>query len=199
VGRNYAAHAAELGNDVPSEPLFFLKAPGALLSPEERIFLPGWAGRIDYEGELAVVVGKTCRNCSEAEAPGFIAGYTLMNDVTARDLQNADGQWSRAKGFDTFAPLGPWIRVGSTMPEGTRIRTRRNGDTVQDAPLSDMVFPPALLVSRISRFATLHPGDVIATGTPEGVGSLHPGDRVEVEIDPIGTLRNFCVDAGGRD
>jgi 2-keto-4-pentenoate hydratase/2-oxohepta-3-ene-1,7-dioic acid hydratase in catechol pathway len=193
VGRNYAAHAAELGNEVPAEPLIFMKAPGALLPPEGTIRLPLWAGRIDYEGELAVVVGRKARNVSESEAAGCILGYTILNDVTARDLQREDGQWTRAKGFDTFAPLGPFLRLGTSMPPESRIRTRRNGRVVQEAFLSDMIFSPARLVAHISRFATLQPGDLIATGTPEGVGPLSPGDQVEVEIDGIGVLRNFCL------
>lgn len=189
VGRNYTEHAKELGHDLPEEPLIFLKATGSLLEPEGTIRLPQWAGRIDYEGELAVVIGKTCRNVSEQEAPGAIFGLTCLNDVTARDLQNKDGQWTRAKSFDTFCPLGPWI-VRSAETNGRKIETRLNGQVVQSANTDMMIFPVPRLISHISRFATLKPGDVIATGTPAGVGPMQAGDQVEVEIEGVGLLRN---------
>ena len=189
VGRNYTEHAKELGHDLPEEPLIFLKATGSLLEPEGTIRLPQWAGRIDYEGELAVVIGKTCRNVSEQEAPGAIFGLTCLNDVTARDLQNKDGQWTRAKGFDTFCPFGPWI-VPSAETNGRKIETRLNGQVVQSANTDMMIFPVPRLISHISRFATLKPGDVIATGTPAGVGPMQAGDQVEVEIEGVGLLRN---------
>ena len=193
IGRNYAAHAKELGNDVPEEPLVFLKACTALLPPEGSIEIPSWVGRVDYEGELGVVIRKPCRRVSEEEALDYVLGYTCVNDVTARDLQRKDGQWSRAKGFDTFAPLGPVLLLTREMPPQTRVRTRVNGRTVQDGCLEQLLFPVSRLIAHISRFATLMPGDVIATGTPEGVGPLTPGDRVEVEIDRIGVLGNVCV------
>ncbi len=189
VGRNYTEHAKELGHDLPEEPLIFLKAPGSVLEPEGTVRIPLWAGRIDYEGELAVVIGKTCRNVSEEEAGSAIFGLTCLNDVTARDLQNKDGQWTRSKSFDTFCPLGPWILV-SGETRGRRIETRLNGRVVQSATTDMMIFPVCRLISHISRFATLRPGDVVATGTPAGVGPMLPGDEVEVEIEGIGILRN---------
>jgi 2-keto-4-pentenoate hydratase/2-oxohepta-3-ene-1,7-dioic acid hydratase in catechol pathway len=189
VGRNYTEHAKELGHDLPEEPLIFLKAPGSVLSPEGTIRIPLWAGRIDYEGELAVVIGKTCRNIPEEKAQSVIFGLTCLNDVTARDLQNRDGQWTRSKSFDTFCPLGPWI-LKSGEARGRRIETRLNGRVVQAASTDMMIFPVGRLISHISRFATLRPGDVVATGTPAGVGPMLPGDVVEVEIEGIGTLKN---------
>lgn len=189
VGRNYTEHAKELGHDLPEEPLIFLKAPGSVLSPEGTIRIPLWAGRIDYEGELAVVIGKTCRNIPEEKAQSVIFGLTCLNDVTARDLQNRDGQWTRSKSFDTFCPLGPWI-LKSGEARGRRIETRLNGRVVQAASTDMMIFPVGRLISHISRFATLRPGDVVATGTPAGVGPMLPGDVVEVEIEGIGILKN---------
>jgi 2-keto-4-pentenoate hydratase/2-oxohepta-3-ene-1,7-dioic acid hydratase in catechol pathway len=192
VGRNYTEHAKELGHDLPEEPLIFLKTVGSLLDPDGTIRLPIWAGRIDYEGELAVVIGKTCRNVSEEETRDAIFGLTCLNDVTARDLQEKDGQWTRAKGFDTFCPLGPWI-VRTAETKGRRIETRLNGRVVQSANTDMMIFPVPRLIAHISRFTTLHPGDVIATGTPAGVGPMNAGDQVEVEIEGIGLLRNRAV------
>jgi 2-keto-4-pentenoate hydratase/2-oxohepta-3-ene-1,7-dioic acid hydratase in catechol pathway len=192
VGRNYTEHAKELGHDLPEEPLIFLKATGSLLGPGEPIRIPLWAGRIDYEGELAVVIGKTCRCVSEEEAGSAIFGLTCLNDVTARDLQNRDGQWTRAKGFDTFCPLGPWI-LQSAETRGRRIETRLNGQVVQSANTDMMIFPVCRLIAHISRFTTLHAGDVVATGTPAGVGPMKPGDEVEVEIEGIGILKNPTV------
>lgn len=192
VGRNYTEHAKELGHDLPEEPLIFLKATGSLLDPGAAIRIPLWAGRIDYEGELAVVIGHTCRNIEEEEAPGVIFGLTCLNDVTARDLQNKDGQWARSKSFDTFCPLGPWV-VRSNRTEGRRVETRLNGEVVQSANTDMMIFPVSRLISHVSRFTTLRPGDVIATGTPAGVGPMLPGDRVEVEVEGIGILENGTV------
>lgn len=192
IGRNYSEHAKELGNDLPEEPLVFMKPTASLLEPEGNISVPLWAGRIDYEGELAVVIGRTCRNASEEEAEDAIFGLTCLNDVTARDLQKKDGQWTRAKGFDTFCPLGPWI-VKSSETKGRRIETRLNSRVVQSANTDMMIFSVSRLVSHISRFTTLRPGDVIATGTPAGVGPMNPGDEVEVEIEGIGLLRNRVV------
>jgi len=192
VGRNYSEHAKELGNDLPEEPLIFMKPTASLLEPEGTIRIPLWAGRIDYEGELAVVIGRTCSKVSEAEAEDAIFGLTCLNDVTARDLQTKDGQWTRAKGFDTFCPLGPWI-VRTTETKGRRIETRLNGRVVQSANTDMMIFPVSRLISHISRFTTLLPGDVIATGTPAGVGPMNAGDEVEVEIEGIGLLRNRVV------
>jgi 2-keto-4-pentenoate hydratase/2-oxohepta-3-ene-1,7-dioic acid hydratase in catechol pathway len=178
-----------------------MKPPSSVIGNGEPVKIPEWAGRIDYEGELAVIIGKRCRRVSEARALSFVAGYSCFNDVTARDLQNSDGQWTRAKGFDTFAPFGPVILQTSEMPPDAAIVTRLNGNTVQKDSPRGMIFSVGKIISHISEFATLEPGDVIATGTPEGIGRVRPGDRVEVEIEGIGTLSNpFISDhmqAGG--
>lgn len=195
VGRNYIGHVRELNHDLPSEPIIFLKPLTTLVGMGDVVRIPEWAGRVDYEGELAVVIGSRCRRVSEAEALSCVAGYTCFNDVTARDLQNKDGQWTRAKSFDTFGPLGPSILMTKEMPKGAGIVTRLNGNVVQQDVFSNMIFSVARIISHISYFATLEPGDVIATGTPEGVGRVCPEDRVEVEIDGIGTLDNpFIAD-----
>lgn len=190
VGRNYAGHVRELDHELPSEPIIFMKPLTTLTGPDAVVRIPDWAGRIDYEGELAVVIGRRCRRVSEADALAYVAGYSCFNDVTARDLQNRDGQWTRAKSFDTFGPLGPSVLLRSEMPPDARITTRLNGNVVQQDVFGNMIFSVARIISHISRFATLEPGDVIATGTPEGVGRVQPEDRVEVEIDGIGTLSN---------
>ena len=195
VGRNYVGHVRELDHELPSEPIIFMKPLTVLVGSGDVVRIPDWAGRIDYEGELAVVIGKRCRKVSEAEALSYVAGYSCFNDVTARDLQNKDGQWTRAKSFDTFGPLGPSVLLESEMPKDARIVTRLNGNVVQQDVFGNMIFSVARIISHISRFATLEPGDVIATGTPEGVGRVQPEDRVEVEIDGIGTLSNpFIVE-----
>lgn len=190
VGRNYSKHAAELGNEMPKEPLLFLKPPTTVIAAETPIQYPPQTERLDYEGELALVVGDRCFNCSPEEAQSKIWGYTIANDVTARDLQRKDGQWTRAKGFDTFCPLGPWV-VREISP-AARLQTFINDDPlpVQSAPIHEMTFSPEFLVSYISQVMTLLPGDVILTGTPEGVGSVGVGDRIRIEIEGIGTLEN---------
>jgi 2-keto-4-pentenoate hydratase/2-oxohepta-3-ene-1,7-dioic acid hydratase in catechol pathway len=199
VGRNYAAHAKELGNEVPSEPLLFLKAPSSLVLPgsEPRpIVLPPQSERVEHEGELAIVIGKQCKNLGDhADVSEYVLGYTCLNDVTARDLQRKDGQFTRAKSFDTFCPIGPWIETVLDTAD-LRIQTRVNGQVRQDGRTSDVVFSPGFLIRYISQMMTLLPGDLIATGTPEGVGPLMPGDLCEVEIDGIGTLRNTVTKAG---
>jgi 2-keto-4-pentenoate hydratase/2-oxohepta-3-ene-1,7-dioic acid hydratase in catechol pathway len=189
VGRNYADHAAEMGNPLPKEPLLFLKAPSALNDPGGDIVYPRQSRRVDYEGELAVVIGKRCRDVSRADALGAILGYTICNDVTARDLQETDGQWARAKGFDTFAPLGPCIVTGLD-PAALRVQTRLNGELKQDCPTTKLIFDIPALIEYISAAFTLEPGDVIATGTPSGVGPMQRGDEVSVTIEGIGTLTN---------
>ncbi len=189
VGRNYAAHAKEMGAAPPAEPLFFLKAPSALLDPGGAIRCPALSGRVEYEGELAVVILRPIRDVSPAGVDGTALGYTCFNDVTARDLQQKDGQWARAKSFDTFAPCGPWIAT-DLDPEKLEVRTYVNGVLRQRAATSEMLFGIRELVSRLSRVMTLLPGDLIATGTPEGVGPLRPGDRVAVVIEGIGRLEN---------
>jgi 2-keto-4-pentenoate hydratase/2-oxohepta-3-ene-1,7-dioic acid hydratase in catechol pathway len=190
VGKNYADHAAEMGTDVPSEPLIFIKPPTSIIASEAEIKYPRQSQRVDYEGELALVIGDRTIDCTPEEAHSKIWGYTIANDVTARDLQKSDAQWTRAKGFDTFCPLGPWI-VRELNP-GARLQTFLNEDAlpVQSACIDQMVFPPDFLVSYISQVMTLQPGDVVLTGTPFGVGELHLGDRVRVEIEGIGRLEN---------
>lgn len=190
IGRNYADHAKELGNDVPPEPLIFLKPPSSLLPHEGVIRCPlGQSELVHHEAELGVVIARTTRNIDEADAASAILGYTLVNDVTARDLQRKDVQFTRAKGFDTFCPVGPWIDT-AFAPGDQRIWLTVNGETRQDAHLSQMIFKVPFLVAYLSRIMTLERGDLIATGTPAGVGPLVAGDRVEVHIDGLGTLSN---------
>jgi 2-keto-4-pentenoate hydratase/2-oxohepta-3-ene-1,7-dioic acid hydratase in catechol pathway len=189
VGKNYAAHAAEFGMDVPEEPLLFLKPSTAVIGPGDPIRLLPINRRTDYEGELAVVVGRLARNVRAEDAYRFILGYTCANDVTLRDLQRPDDQWTRAKGFDGSCPLGPWVETG-VDPTDVVVQTRLNGDVVQRASTSELAFGVATLLEYITEFMTLLPGDVLLTGTPEGVGRLADGDVVEVEVDGVGTLRN---------
>ncbi len=189
VGRNYREHAQELGHPVPAEPLLFLKPPSAIGGHGAVIRLPPASQQVDYEGELGVVIGRTACRVSEAEAPAHVIGYTCVNDVTARDLQARDVQFTRSKGYDTFCPVGPCLATGLT-PERLRIETYVNGSRRQSAPATAMIFGVARLVSAISHIMTLVPGDLIATGTPEGVGPLRAGDEVEVVIEGIGRLRN---------
>ena len=193
VGVNYRDHAREMESVPPPEPCIFLKALTALSEHEAPVRFPAWAGRIDYEGELAVVIGRDCRNVPEADALDVVRGYTCFNDVTARELQSADGQWTRGKGFDGFAPLGPCLLLRREMPAEAVLRTRLNGRVVQEARLGEMIFGVPRIIAHISRFATLRAGDVIATGTPSGVGPVHDWDTVEVEIEGIGVLRNRFV------
>jgi 2-keto-4-pentenoate hydratase/2-oxohepta-3-ene-1,7-dioic acid hydratase in catechol pathway len=198
VGRNYAAHAAELGNEMPKEPLIFLKPPSSLIGPEESIVLPTISDRVEHEGELGLVIGKKCAHLSDDADPlSYVLGYTCVNDVTARDLQKADGQFTRAKGFDTFCPVGPHIET-QVDPGDVLVECRVNGDTRQSGRTSLMAYPPAFLVRWISRMMTLLPGDLIATGTPAGVGPLVAGDTVEVSVAGVGVLRN-SVHALGAD
>jgi 2-keto-4-pentenoate hydratase/2-oxohepta-3-ene-1,7-dioic acid hydratase in catechol pathway len=189
VGKNYAAHAAEFGMDVPEEPLLFLKPSTAVIGPGDAIRLLPINRRTDYEGELAVVMGRLARNVLAEDASRFILGFTCANDVTLRDLQRPDDQWTRAKGFDGSCPLGPWIET-SVDPTDAIVETRLNGDVVQHASTSDLVFGVAELIEYVTTFMTMLPGDVLLTGTPEGVGRIQAGDTVEVEVDGVGTLRN---------
>lgn len=193
VGKNYQAHAAEMGTPLPDQPLLFLKPPTAITATEKEIYYPSQSQRVDYEGELALVIGDRACNCTPTEARSKIWGYTIANDVTARDLQKTDGQWTRAKGFDSFCPLGPWV-VREISP-AARIQTFLNDQPqpVQSASIDDMVFSPDFLVSYISQIMTLLPGDIILTGTPEGVGAMQPGDHVRIEIEGIGHLQNNVV------
>jgi 2-keto-4-pentenoate hydratase/2-oxohepta-3-ene-1,7-dioic acid hydratase in catechol pathway len=190
IGRNYAAHAAELGNDVPKEPLIFLKPPSSLIGPGEPIVLPKCSNRVEHEGELGLVVGRKASHLSdEADALSYLCGYTCVNDVTARDLQKADVQFTRAKGFDTFCPVGPHIETDLNSAE-VLVECRVNGGVRQSGRTSLMIFSPAFVVCWISRMMTLEPGDLIATGTPAGVGPLTAGDTTEVSVDGIGVLSN---------
>ena len=190
IGRNYAAHAAELGNDVPKEPLIFLKPPTSIVGPSEGIVLTKYSQRVEHEGELGVVIGSRCSHLNDREDPlNYVLGYTCVNDVTARDLQKSDVQFTRAKGFDTFCPVGPCIE-SELSPDDLPVETLVNHEVRQSGRTSLMVFPPAFLVRWISRMMTLEPGDLIATGTPAGVGPLIAGDVVDVRIEGIGVLRN---------
>ncbi len=193
IGRNYAAHAAELGNDVPDEPLMFLKPNTSVIGPGDSVLYPPQSSEVHYEGELAVVIGRICRDVPVEKATDVIHGYTIANDVTARDLQRADGHFTRAKGFDSFCPLGPWIETDldpQVFADGRAVQTFLNGDLVQDGNTRDLVFDVPTLVAHVSSIMTLLPGDVILTGTPEGVGPMEPGDEVEISIAGLGSLTN---------
>ena len=190
VGRNYAAHAVELGNEIPNEPLLFLKPASSIVGPDEPIVLTPLSQRVEHEGELALVVGRKCSHLKDDDdALSFLAGYTCLNDVTARDIQKSDVQFTRGKGFDTFCPIGPWIET-SLDPRDVLVELRVNGSLRQAGQTSLMLYPCAYLVRWISHMMTLYPGDVIATGTPAGVGPLVAGDVVEVSIEGVGMLRN---------
>ncbi len=194
VGLNYLSHAKETGNEVPKEPVFFLKPASSIIAHGEKIVYPAHLSRrVEYEGELAVLIGKRGSDVAPREAGDHILGYSCANDVTARDLQKVDSQWTRAKGFDTFCPLGPVIAT-DVDPGDLMIRTRLNGELRQEAATSEMVFTVEQLVSFISAVMTLEVGDVILTGTPAGVGELKPGDRIDVEIEGIGTLANTVIE-----
>jgi 2-keto-4-pentenoate hydratase/2-oxohepta-3-ene-1,7-dioic acid hydratase in catechol pathway len=189
VGKNYRDHAAEMGGEAPREPLLFLKPNTSVIGPGDTIVRPPQSTRVDFEGELAIVIGSVARNVSAADAARVVFGYTVGNDVTARDLQRSDGQWTRAKGFDTFCPLGPFIETEFDLDSAT-VETRLNGSLRQSAPLTDMVHSVGAIIAHASAVFTLLPGDVILTGTPSGVGPMESGDVVEVEISGIGALRN---------
>jgi 2-keto-4-pentenoate hydratase/2-oxohepta-3-ene-1,7-dioic acid hydratase in catechol pathway len=195
VGVNYRAHAEEMKKPLPEEPLFFFKPSTALIGPGEPIVRPrGWQ-RVDFEGELGVVIGKTCRRVALADAMAVVGGYTVVNDVTVRDLQVKDGQWARAKGFDSFCPVGPRVVPASAVdPRNLRLVTRVNAEVRQDSTTADMIFDVAAIIVAASRFCTLEAGDLITTGTPQGVGPLVAGDRVAIEIEGIGILENPVVD-----
>ena len=192
VGRNYADHAREMGNEVPSRPMVFLKPNTSVVGPDDPIVLPDFSQEVSYEAELAVVIGRLAKDVSPEAAPAYVLGYTVANDVTARDAQRTDGQWARAKGFDSACPLGPWIDT-DLNPEDVGVRSRVNGEVKQDGRTSDMIFDVPFLVSYVSEAMTLLPGDVILTGTPAGVGLVDVGDRVECEVEGIGVLSNPVV------
>jgi 2-keto-4-pentenoate hydratase/2-oxohepta-3-ene-1,7-dioic acid hydratase in catechol pathway len=195
IGRNYREHAAELGHEVPTEPLLFLKATSALLSPRAVVRRPKISERVDHEGELGVVIGKTCyQPAADADIRQYILGYTCVNDVTARDLQFADGQWSRAKGFDTFCPVGPMVTTDVDPWAGVAVETRVNGEVRQQGNTRDFIFPLDVIIRHIAQAMTLYPGDLIPTGTPSGVGPLKAGDNVEVNVEGVGTLSNPVAD-----
>lgn len=189
VGRNYADHAAEMGNEVPAQPLLFLKPNTAVIGPDDPVVLPDWTDEVSYEAELAIVIGKLTKDVPPERALDQVFGFTVANDVTARDIQRSDSQWTRAKGFDGSCPIGPWIVPGLDVDD-LAVRSRVNGETRQDGRTSQMVFDAAYLVSYVSEVFTLLPGDVILTGTPAGVGSIVERDVVECEVEEIGVLRN---------
>jgi 2-keto-4-pentenoate hydratase/2-oxohepta-3-ene-1,7-dioic acid hydratase in catechol pathway len=198
VGTNYRAHAVEMGKPIPEEPLLFMKPPSAVIGPGEAIVRPrspdpAQPWRVDFEGELGVVIGKRARRVSVEDALEYVRGYTIVNDVTVRDLQKRDGQFTRAKGFDTFCPVGPVV-VEGIDPSDLRLVTEVNGKVRQDSRTSDMIFSVAQIIATASRVMTLEPGDLIATGTPSGVGPIAPGDVIRITIDKIGTLENPVVD-----
>ncbi len=201
VGKNYALHAQELGGDVPPEPIVFLKPVSSLLASGEAIRLPAWAGRVDFEGEIALVVGRRARKVAREDAWEVIDAVAPLNDVTARELQRRDGQWTRAKSFDTFCPVGDPVPVADVDVERLEVITRVNGAVRQHAHVGAMVFPIPELIHFVTAVMTLEPGDLIATGTPDGIGPLVPGDRVEVEIPGVGTVANPVAveedDSGG--
>jgi 2-keto-4-pentenoate hydratase/2-oxohepta-3-ene-1,7-dioic acid hydratase in catechol pathway len=189
IGRNYAAHAAEMGADVPAEPTMFLKPNTSVVGPGDPVFYPRQSAEVHYEGELAVVIGRICRDVPLDRVADVVYGYTVANDVTARDLQRSDVQFTRAKGFDTFCPLGPWVET-ELDTSALRVRTFLNGDLKQDGSTTDLIFDIPTLIAHVSSVMTLLPGDVILTGTPEGVGPMAVGDEVDVVVEGIGTLTN---------
>jgi len=195
IGRNYREHAAELGNEVPAEPLIFLKATSALLPPGGVVRRPRISERVDYEGELGVVIAKTCyQPAADSDLRQYVLGYTCVNDVTARELQKKDGQWSRAKGFDTFCPVGPLVTEEIDPWAGVSVETRVNGEVRQNGNTRDLIFPLDAVIRHIAQAMTLFAGDLIASGTPSGVGPLNAGDQVEVSVEGVGTLKNPVAD-----
>ena len=191
IALNYRSHAKEMGKPLPDEPLFFLKPSTAVIGYGDTIVMPPMSQRVDYEGELALVISKKAKNVSEIDALSYVLGYTCMNDVTARDLQKKDGLFCRAKGFDTFAPLGPWIET-ELDPSSVEVTTKVNGEVRQKGNTSDLIFGVSKLISFISQVMTLEPGDVISTGTPSGISPLSHGDTVEVTVEGVGTLKNIA-------
>ena len=196
LGLNYRSHAEETNSPLPKVPLIFLKPPTSVIGPEDNIVYPAMSNRVDYEGELGVVIRKLARRVSPEDALDFVLGYTCFNDVSARDLQSADGQWTRAKGFDTFAAVGPCIET-ELEPGNVDLETYLNGELKQQGNTSDLIYSVPEVISFISNVMTLLPGDVIATGTPSGIGPMYPGDTVEIRIPAIGTLRNYVIRDGG--
>lgn len=194
VGRNYAAHAKELGNDIPAEPLIFLKPPSSLVADGDNVVYPKLSANLHYEGELGLIIGKRARNIRAEDWRDYVWGYTCVNDVTARDLQRKDGQWTRGKGFDTFCPTGLWsVPLHEVDFDSLRVQTWLDGNCVQDAPVTDMIFPPGAILAYVTQFLTLEPGDLIATGTPEGVGPMQIGSTVRVAVPGVGQVENSIV------
>ncbi len=189
IGKNYADHAAEMGGEVPAEPLIFLKPTTSVIGPEEQIVLPEISKQVDYEGELAIVIGEVAKNVTMEESGDYIWGYTVANDVTARDIQNIDGQWTRAKGFDTFCPIGPWIETEFSL-DGQILETKVDGETRQQASIDLLIHKVPRIIQHVSQAMTLLPGDIILTGTPAGIGPITSGQTVEVSIEGIGVLTN---------
>ncbi len=192
IGKNYKAHIKEMNSQIPDEPIIFLKAPGSIIGPEEKIILPNDIGQVDYEGEIGVVIKKEAENISEENTMDYVLGYTCTNDITARDLQKKDGQWVRSKSFRTFCPVGPWILPVEQFPkyQNLALTTYVNDKPVQGARAGSMIFSIPYLVSFVSRVMTLYPGDIILTGTPNGIGPIKRNYKIAVEIEPIGTLIN---------
>ena len=196
VGRNYAKHAAELGNDVPEEPLIFLKPPSSLIGEGESIVMPASSSRVDYEGEIGVIMGRRARNVSAADAWSYVESVVAVNDVTARDLQNSDDQWTRAKGFDTFCPVGTPVPLADVDRDALTVTTKVNGEVRQQGAVSEMAYDIPTIIAYVSSIMTLEPGDLVSTGTPDGIGPLAAGDRVEVEVGGVGSISNPVVAAG---
>jgi 2-keto-4-pentenoate hydratase/2-oxohepta-3-ene-1,7-dioic acid hydratase in catechol pathway len=195
IGLNYRDHAEEMKVQLPDEPLLFIKPPSSVIGPEDEIVMPAQSSRVDYEAELAIVIGKTAKDVSRKDAQDYILGYTCLNDVTARDLQSKDGQWTRAKSFDTFCPIGPWIET-DVDPSDLKIELYLNGECKQASRTSNLIFDSFQLVEFVSSVMTLMPGDLIATGTTSGIGPMNAGDTVEVRIEGIGSLKNAVVGSG---
>jgi 2-keto-4-pentenoate hydratase/2-oxohepta-3-ene-1,7-dioic acid hydratase in catechol pathway len=193
VGLNYRDHAQEMGHALPQNPILFMKPSTAVIGPGDNIIYPSQSCRVDFEAELGAVISRRCRNVKAGEARDFLSGYTCFNDVTARDLQVSDGQWTRAKSFDTFAPIGPWISTDIDDPHGLAISSRLNGELKQSSSTSNLIFSVFDLVEFISSVMTLEKGDVIATGTPSGIGPMNRGDEIRIEIEGIGTLTNMVA------
>ncbi len=194
VGRNYAEHAKELGNEVPAEPLIFLKPPSSLIADGDDVIYPKLSQNLHYEGELGLIIGKRARNVRAEDWRDYVWGFTCVNDVTARDLQKRDGQWTRGKGFDTFCPTGKCaVPLNEVDFDGLRVQTWLDGKCVQDAPVSDMIFPPGAILAYVTQFFTLEPGDLIATGTPSGVGPMQIGSTVRVAVPGVGQVENSII------
>ncbi|MGE0043852.1 MAG: fumarylacetoacetate hydrolase family protein [Vicinamibacterales bacterium] len=193
IGLNYKDHAAEMNKALPKEPLVFMKPASAVIGPEAPIAVPVWAGRVDHEAEMAIVIGRRARRVAAADAMDYVLGVTCLNDVSARELQRSDVQYTRAKGFDTFAPIGPAIAIGLD-PSALAVEGWVNGEKRQSSNTDQLIFPVPELVEFVTRFCTLEPGDIITTGTPSGVGPLQPGDRVMVKVEGVGSLSNPCIE-----